>query len=267
MDMDCSTAREALWPPEKPRLAGEPILEARRHVEGCAACQEYFQQDRRILDAYDRLRETRAPRHVRERVFDVLAHERSGARGTDRAASERTPVGAMSLPGWMVGVAASLVLLSTVGTGAMWVNRPPGAREGGDLFVDDYLRRAVGQDNIVTSDPAEIARFLAKELGLPITPMQVEGLRLAGAEVCFLDGRRGAMIRYRSNGQEVAHYLIPREGVAARAPRPSHIRPEGMDGQGSPSVITWATPSLEQALVGEIPAEQLLAIVRGAPSL
>ena len=107
----------------------------------------------------------------------------------------------------------------------MWVNRPSVESEAGELFVDDYLRRAVGQDNIVTSDPAEISRFLMKGLGLLITPMQIEGLRLAGAEVCFLDGRRGAMIRYRQNGHEVTHYLIPREGVAGRPPRQSGILP------------------------------------------
>lgn len=266
MDMNCSTAREALWPPEKPRLAGEGVLLAREHVEACAACQEYFRQDRRLLDAYCRLREERAPRRVRERVFDALARERAGNLAAELKRDGQA-AGSLALPRWMVAAAASLVLLSALGTGAMWVNRPSVESEAGELFVDDYLRRAVGQDNIVTSDPAEISRFLMKELGLLITPMQIEGLRLAGAEVCFLDGRRGAMIRYRQNGHEVTHYLIPREGVAWRPPRQSGILPEGFEGSAAPSVITWATPSIEQALVGEVAAERLLQIARNASSL
>ena len=52
--MDCSQARQTLWPPEKPRLAGAEVLEARRHVQECPACESYFAQDRSLLDAYHR---------------------------------------------------------------------------------------------------------------------------------------------------------------------------------------------------------------------
>ncbi|GMR12285.1 MAG: hypothetical protein BMS9Abin29_0474 [Gemmatimonadota bacterium] len=267
MAMTCSTARETLWPPEKLRLAGEGVLLARKHVDDCADCREYFRQDRRLLDAYHRLREERAPRRVRERVFDSLARERAGSLARELNQDARTGPGSLSLPRWMVAAAASLVLLSALGTTAMWVNRLSAGAEAGELFVDDYLRRAVGQDNILTSDPDQISRFLVKELGFLITPMQVEGLRLAGAEVCFLDGRRGAMIRYQQNGREVTHYLIPREGVEERAPRQSGILPGGFEGRAAPSVITWATPSIEHALVGEVPAERLMRIARKASSL
>ena len=267
MNMNCSTAREALWPPEKLRLAREGVLLAREHIEGCGDCQEYFRQDRHLLDAYSRLREERAPRRVRERVFDSLARARAGNLTTEVNRDAQIGSGALALPRWMVGAAASLVLLSALGTTAMWVSRPSARPEAGELFVDDYLRRAVGQDNIVTSDPAEISRFLVKELGILITPLQIEGLRLAGAEVCLLDGRRGAMIRYRQNGREVTHYLIPREGVEQRAPRRSGILPRGFEDQAAPSVITWATPSIEQALVGEVSAERLMTIARKASLL
>ncbi len=267
MAMNCSTAREALWPPEKPRLAGEGVLLAREHIEDCADCQEYFRQDRHLLDAYCRLREERAPRRIRERVFDSLARERAGNLTAELNRDAQLGPGSLALPRWMVATAASLVLLSALGTTAMWMNRPSARPATGELFVDDYLRRAVGQDNIVTSDPAEISRFLVKELGLLITPLQIEGLRLAGAEVCFLDGRRGAMIRYRQNGHEVTHYLIPREGVEERAPRRLGILPGGFEDQAAPSVITWATPSIEQALVGAVSAERLMSIARKASSL
>jgi hypothetical protein len=264
--MNCSTARETLWPPEKLRLAEERILLAREHVEGCDDCQEYFRQDRRLLDAYCSLREERAPRRVRERVFDSLARERAGNLAAAVNLDTQIGPGSLALPRWMVAVAASLVLLSALGTTAMWVNRSSAGPEAGEMFVEDYLRRAVGQDNILTSDPARISRFLVKELGLLITPMQIEGLRLAGAEVCFLDGRRGAMIRYQQRGHEVTHYLIPREGVEERAPRRSDFLPGGLEDRAAPSVITWATPSIEHALVGEVPAERLMRIARDASS-
>ena len=73
--IDCSEAREGLWPPERPRLARDEVLKARSHVEGCASCTEYFAQDTQLLGFYDQLRQTGAPRAVRERVFDALAAE------------------------------------------------------------------------------------------------------------------------------------------------------------------------------------------------
>ena len=78
--MNCSQARQALWPPEKPRLAGAEVLQARQHVQGCTACESYFAQDRSLLDAYDRASQERAPQDLRERVFDALARERSRSR-------------------------------------------------------------------------------------------------------------------------------------------------------------------------------------------
>ena len=59
--MDCNKARRALWPPEKPKLAEADVLKAREHVEACVACRDYFDQDRYLLDAYDRMRLEPAP--------------------------------------------------------------------------------------------------------------------------------------------------------------------------------------------------------------
>jgi len=148
-----------------------------------------------------------------------------------------------------VAVVLALVLVGEFGpTG-------PGAEYDPDMFVEDYLRRAVGQDHIETTDPAEVTRFLQRELGLRIEPIRSAGLALQRAEICLLEGRRGAMIVYKQNGTEVAHYLIPREEATAREPALSG-RPQ-ID-PGDMPVVTWATPRVEQALVGELDSERLL---------
>ena len=60
-------------------------------------------------------------------------------------------------------------------------------------FVEDYLRTAVSQEHIETSDPEEIVRFLQREMGVLIRPLDREGLELARAENCLIEGRRGAV--------------------------------------------------------------------------
>lgn len=252
--MDCAEAREGLWPPEEPRLARDRVVEAREHVDRCPACQEYFRQDRLILDAYDRIRQKGAPRAVRERVFDVLAQER--ARTMTEIPQPRRWAG-----WWVAGISA---LVLALGTG-LWAGLSPDPPEG-EVFVEDYLRRAVADDRIATSSVERVTRFLERELGLFDPPLFQEGLRLTGVEICLLEGRRGAMITYETEGRTVSHYLVPRKEALARPPTLAG-RLHGADSnRSSPAVITWASPSLEQALVGSLPPDRLLTLARRARS-
>jgi anti-sigma factor RsiW len=240
-----------LWPPDQPRLAEAEVLEARSHVQECSACESYFEQDRALLDAYQRASQERAPRALRERVFDSLARER--AKGL---AIEHPRV----LPRrWALVVAASLVGLLAGGFAVSVLGGPEAPRDGG-LFAEDYLRRAVAEEKIVSSDIAEVTRFLTRELGRPIQPLQVAGLSVTSAEVCLIEGRRGAMIQYVEDGHQISHYLIPKEGTRGRDPEPAPM----WGSQGGPALITWATPEIEQALVGEVSEDHLIALARAA---
>lgn len=260
--MDCLEAREGLWPPERPKLAGDAVLKARRHLEECVACREFFLQDRALLEAYESLRGTRAPLEVRERVFDALAEARRiadapHARGTRRGGRMRTRLG------WSLAVAAGLAV---VALGVMRMAGPDiSSSTDAGMFVEDYLRRAVGEDHLTTSNPSEVSRFLVRELGMSLTPLHVDGLELEGVEICLLEGRRGAMIMYRKNGRSVAHYLVPKEGTRSRPPV---LSPRLLNRPGtSPGVVTWASPSVEQALVGELSPPQLLQLAISGSTL
>ncbi len=143
---------------------------------------------------------------------------------------------------------------------AVSLRNVPEALDDGGLFAEDYLRRAVAQERIASSDPGEVSRFLTRELGRPIQPLQVAGLRLTSAEICLIEGRRGAMIQYVQDGKEISHYLIPRDGTQQRDPEPASAWSSG--GAGGPALITWATPAIEQALVAEVPEDQLVELAR-----
>ncbi len=278
--MNCSQARHALWPPERPRLAEADVLEARRHVQGCPACESYFEQDRSLLEAYDRASRERAPQALRERVFDSLARERSkglgASAGVEAFAVEASAVDAAAMEAaameaaasklvsrrWVLAAAASVAGLLAGGSVVLLQSLLETPDDGG-LFAEDYLRRAVAQERIVSSDAVEVSRFLTRELGRPISPLQLAGLRLTSAEICLIEGRRGAMIQYVEDGREILHYLIPREGARGRDPEPASAWSSDTN-IGGPALITWATPEIEQALVGEVPADHLMDLVRNA---
>ncbi len=260
--MDCNNARRALWPPEKPKLAEADVLKASEHVEACVACRDYFAQDRYLLDAYDRMRLEPAPRLMRERIFDALARERSRGLGLAEQAAVEAPAHGHAVRRRALVVAAATVALIG-GSSLFFLQNTVTPPAEGELFVEDYLRRAVGEDRIVTSDADEIRRFLTRELGLPIAPITIDGLVMIGAEICLLDGRRGAMIQYREGERQISHYVVPRDGTEEREPALSSSSSQGLP-IGAPTVITWATYEIEQALVGNASPARLLELARGS---
>jgi len=265
--MHCSRARSVLWPPEQLRVACEEVAQAQMHVRDCDGCQQYLLQDEALLDLYARVREIPAPMAVRQRGFDTLAATRWSAKGEDEesrgGSSTRgdtsTPIG-MSIGERLLGngpwPAAIAAVLAVVVLGSLHDVRV--ASEPSEVFVEDYLRRAVGQEHIESDDPREIRRFLERELGLGMEPLSLDGFDLARAEICLLEGRRGAMIVYKSDEGDVSHYLVPREDAPARAPTIS----AGTRGESMP-VVTWASPNVEQALVAEIEPDELLRLAMG----
>jgi len=256
--MDCRNARAGLWPPERPRLAGAEIVAAREHVSSCPECSEFFAQERALLDAYRELGDVRAPLGVRERVFDALATARA------EALNEKVPSGTLpattrwlrfAWPGVAVGAIAVLALVPA----QAWSG--PSTQDDGRVFVEDYLRRAVGQDHLVTSDPDEVRRFLVRELGIEVGPLRSSGLEVRRVEICLLEGRRGAMIVYAKEGASVSHYVVPRPDTRPR--KPALSEPTDPVLRGSLPVVTWSTDALEQALVGDLASGELLQIARG----
>jgi len=124
------------------------------------------------------------------------------------------------------------------------------------VFVEDYLRRAVGQDHVETNDPTVVTRFLQRELGISVEPLRLAGLEVARVEICLLEGRRGAMILYKLDGAEVSHYLVPREDTKPRGP--ALIGQARGESTVEVPVVTWATSRVEQALVGGVGPQRLL---------
>jgi anti-sigma factor RsiW len=226
-------------------------------VDACSACAEYFAQDRALLDTYAQLGQITAPLGVRQRVFDTLAQ----ARLQERASPGRPPADGIRPSAWLYRASWPLMAATLAVLAWGWQGRaagPPEGAQSGAVFVEDYLRRAVGEDHIVSSDPAEIQRFLARELGMKLGPIRAVGLELERAEICLLEGRRGAMIVYKKDGVTVSHYLVPRDDARPRDPRVSDSK--GEDEGGALPVVTWSTPALEQALVGALDSRQLLAL-------
>lgn len=259
--ISCEDARAGLWPPERPRLDGEAESEAREHVRSCSACARYFAQDRALLESLDELRRRSAPRHVRERVLDTLARARLETSASVRPAEtpEHVPMRGRAAVPVLTGIASLFAILWVLASADSAPADVPGA-----AVAEDYVRRAVAADYLVTDDPREVARFLTRELGVQTAPLEVPGLAIESVEICLIEGRRAALVVYRKDGRRISHYLIPRPPGRTQPPTPTETAPTG--GFATVPVVTWATSLIEHALVGELSVEALVELARADDS-
>lgn len=250
----CEKTRRLLWPRDLPREYVEGEMQARRHLEGCYDCRRFFRGDESLAVALRRHGSSRreAPRGLRERVYDALAHERA-VRAPAFVAGRPSPGadahrGGSTLAGAVLALSGFVALLVAAGD-------TPSA----DAYVHDFTSRAVEEDVIRTSDPATVASFFMKEIGVGLTPVPFEEADLSRAMICLIRGERAAMVEYRWRGRTVAHYRLP---LASRARAAAARTPLWWLEQRGVKAIRWVDGGFEHALVSELPVEELVRLAR-----
>lgn len=249
--MRCEQARAILIPADEPRIADADVARALAHAETCADCHVWIEHDRGVSRLIrESLPRYRAPQAVRERVYNVLAGERA-ARTAARARSlQRTR--------W---VTASLVSLAAA-VAALWVLQSEPVPEPGAIFVQDYLRKMVEREAIASSDREVVAAFLSRELGAPVLPPAVPGATLNGAEICLLDGQRGALLNYTMGGRKLSYYVVPNRGERV-GPTPV-AETVHLASEGAVRVVVWSDSKFAHAIVGDHSLDYLLTFAHAA---
>ncbi|MGI9627016.1 MAG: hypothetical protein ACR2QM_09285 [Longimicrobiales bacterium] len=256
---DCSEVRGHLGPGGG-KLHPALVTQLEEHVRACEECRDYLALDPVLLQAYEQLRGEEAPEKVHHQVRGALrALEQGGP------ALQSVPVPARRSR--KVVLWPAVPLLAAAGLAAVLMARVPEApAPPSTAFVEDYVRRATAAgEHVTTSDPAEVTAFLEARLGVRLEPLVFEGLVVEGAEVCLLDGERGALILYKMDGVIISHYLIPHDQAVERGPAVGQVAQEMAGGsEGDVNLVTWASPKLEQALMGTAPTGTMVDLARQA---
>lgn len=278
---------------------GEPLdprlPEARRHLERCAECQRFLQDERTLVARLKNLPSQEAPAHLRERVRTAIEAERSGrpsreAWEVDAASPEegdpppfaaaarsgqreprharRPTSGALATAAILVlGLAGGWLVAQAFGgpeEGGRIPGASPDARQAASAPIEGFVRQAVQEERLLTSDPTQVASFIWRELGLQFSPSSYEGFELVGVEICVWEEKRGAVVMYQRMGQVLYHFVLADDADVVRTePRLSLAAPERWQG-ARPSVAVWAGDDREEALVGNLEPAALLALVRTA---
>jgi hypothetical protein len=245
--MDCGKARRLLWPTGGPRELTPDLEAAQQHLETCFACKA-FEADMQRLAAQigNQAPREAAPRDVRERLFGAVAEA--------RAVPERGGVRSR----WRTLAAAAVVLVIVGLATADWRAHRDDSADILAALADDHMR-AIGGGGVASEDTAAVADWLRARLQFAVHVPVIPDLRLRGGRLCLMDGRRGAVVEYRTAaGEPVSYYMVPAtEGGAA--PGGTELRRASRAGY---HVVGWTEPGLLHALVANLPESRLLELAR-----
>ncbi len=247
MNSECGRARRELWPDNGPRSVTPQVVEAQRHVAGCASCAEFFEEMRRLSDDVRRsASRTVAPLEVRDRLFKAISRARTqtGARVRPNAA--------------LVGAGASAaILLLIFGIKAFSGDNPSAPRSLIPVLVEEHAR-ALGEAGIRSSNPAEIARWLNGRLSFAMQVPIFAEASLRGARVVEVEKRRGALIEY-GLGKDLVSYFVVAGYARVRTPSAPSLVETVWDGY---HVVSWTEPGLLHAFVGNVSESKLRLLAR-----
>lgn len=247
--MRCGRVRRLLWPGSGPQVVSDAVTEAEAHLRTCHACRRFLSDHTEWPAEIERLApKPIAPAAVRERVFERLARERVH----EPAARRRVDV---RLAGLALGTAAILGI-------SVWVMRSEPAdlawRQQVAAVAEDHVR-STHEESVTSADAAEVQEWLSRRVPFAVHIPVLPDAAFEGARLCYLDGRRGAVLRYRVDGREVSYYIMPAGPSTLRQPDPERFLRGAESGY---QVVAWHDAGLIHALVGNLPEVRLLQLAR-----
>ena len=250
MTVQCGRVRRILWPDGGPRPVTPEVIDAQEHLAECEACQRFVSDMRHVSDAI----RAAAPRphaaaELRERLYAALAHSRGAPLWRWRQAlSRRHP--------WRLAAGAIALVVAIA-----WISSPlwryTASENAITTLVEDHMRALKGE-GIASSDSATVAAWLARRLPFAMHLPLFPDSELRGARLCLMDGRTGAAVEYRVDGQAVSYYVMP-EPTTEVAERAQTFRYASHAGY---RVVVWHEPGLMHALVASLPKARLAALAR-----
>ena len=248
MTVECGRTRRLLWPNNGLQAVTAEIVEARRHLETCAECAEFFAEMRTLRDGIRRaVPRTAAPLEVRDRLFKTISQART------QSAPRLLP-----RPHLVAAAAVAAVLLLLVGTREFVRNNNRSPESALIPILAEEHARALGEAGIKSSDANEISRWLNGRVAFAIHVPVFDEASLKGARVLELEGRRGALVEYALGGDLVSYFVF------ADYPTPSTGSPLDLketiwDGY---RVVSWTEPGVLHAFVGNVPRSKLRMLAR-----
>jgi anti-sigma factor RsiW len=198
--MNCSHARNTLFPTPEKAVATIETAGAMDHVRDCRDCQAFFARQRDLSKALRaKVGVEPAPDALRERMARLV--EKHRASDTPLLKTRRQAL-----------VAAAAAVL-TISLGGLWLaSRAPSQ----GLFQEmcaDHAKYLDAQSQLPSNDPAMIESWFRDKAEFRVHVPALEATDLLGSRLCFLKHHKAALIFYRKQGRPVSLFELSNTGV------------------------------------------------------
>ncbi len=201
--MNCPEARKILYPsPEKGPLTLE-TSKALEHLHECLKCQEHF---RAQTDWSQTFKEKVGREVVSEQLQIQILQEMDSRLGL-KPLTRFSP-----LRKWMLVIAALAVCLAGAWFSYWWPSR--------QLFravFEDHARYRQAQSQVNSSNPEEIESWFRDKTDFGVRIPALDSAELVGGRLCFLTGRKTALVFYRKGGRTVSLFQLNGRGISLAA--------------------------------------------------
>lgn len=261
--MQCGAARKFLYlsnrgsPAEPP--SPEDVAQARAHVAICAACREFLASE----ECLRALVKARSPKEgasaaLRETVLTRIAEERARALPAD---SRRAVAGFRGPLAW----ALAALLLACGIVGGLWLvgyRNQVAPQPLIMLLVEDHLGNLSRATEIATSDPATMQKWFQQKVGFTFRLPATTEPQLIGGRLCFLQGRKAALIWYRHPQSRVSLFIL--DAADVEFAENQAITLDGkrcvLDARKGLNVVLWKERGLLYGLVSDVRSAELLQL-------
>ncbi len=257
--MQCGAARKYLYRFEGAALpTPADVAQAKAHVARCAACQEFFAAEERLIVF---LRE-RAPREkasaaLRERAFARIAQEREhSAKVSHWFERVRRRRSALALAG---------LLMITVLIGGLWLSarrdQAP-LQQLASILIDDHTHNLPGVTQITSSDHTVVQSWFRGKVDFTFHLPPMRDPPLIGGRLCHLQGQRAALILYQHPQSTVSLFIF--DGSDVELPENRLVTLDGkrclVEAKKGYNVVLWKERGLLYGLVSDVPSADLLQL-------
>jgi len=257
--MKCGTARKQLYLLRQPSAASivspveAEVAQAEAHVAGCAACQEFFAAEERLKA----LLRTRAPREkasatLREQVFSRIGERPARPSHWLRPLRRRNL--ALAVTGLMI------VVLLAVGLWFSHRRTQIMSPQIASILIEDHAHNLPGATQIASSDHLVVQSWFQGQVDFSFRLPPINDPSLIGGRLCYLQGRRAALVLYQHPQSKVSLFIL--DGSDVELPETGVIALDGkrclVDTRKGYNAVLWKERGLLYGLVSDLRSAELL---------
>ena len=262
--MFCGDARKVIYLADRLEPVSTQWVGAQEHLHQCTKCQTFFSQEEALRDLLKtRLAGRGVPPHVRESILGQIAEAR---------ARQRRQAGPFALKGKRIpaAIAAALGALVALVLGVVSYQSLPLDRQERVLaeFIDDHLRFRPAVFQIESSRVEQVEAWFSGKVDFLVQAPRFEQAELLGGRLCYMFGKKGALLFYQKHGTPLSFYILEESGIKLdRVERHEYGDNRFAYGMGKGhNLILWKDRGLLYALVSDLQKDELIRLASSVSS-